>query len=428
VPRFVVMAVEPQISSAALSIRHQSFRRQGLSSITLAAVAGAVLLQFVSRPFVLPALRSCRGTAGRNIGSLSARRAEGYERYDYDSWANAPKDMTVDRDVKVTDIRDLAALLETPDPCNPTENILLMAITYEDGTRLERPNLEDLKKLRPTKLRPVTFHWKDKSTDQTKAPKQYDDIIQRLLNAGPADMEELVRANWKQFDKGFYFRLSELKFECKEDRLREKINNLEKLTIEVMRAAQSQFEKQMPGHAEETMEILNSMIEEDKTTLLWPPPPEAYARLAESCAKMALRNKYEDAWFENTLEVCEQFSKKMTEKNHAQLGLMGQIVMQRLMTEWLRHDSLWDETEEGKFIFQLMSISHEQWAEQLMYYQAPLDTGKLRDELKIISENKIMDLPMGSKLQIYAAKYVQGLNEFVTKKDDILADLKKAQA
>lgn len=35
---------------------------------------------------------------------------------------------------------------------------------------------------------------------------------------------------------------------------------------------------------------------------------------------------------------------------------------------------------------------------------------------------------MGSKLQIYAAKYIQGLNEFVTKKDDLLADVKAAQS
>eukprot|EP00930_Biecheleria_cincta_P057739 TRINITY_DN43621_c0_g1_i1.p1 TRINITY_DN43621_c0_g1~~TRINITY_DN43621_c0_g1_i1.p1 ORF type:complete len:428 (+),score=112.69 TRINITY_DN43621_c0_g1_i1:34-1317(+) len=426
------MTAGPQISSAALPIRNRSWRRQGPFSIARAAVAGAVLLQFVARPFVLPALRSHRGTAGRSTGSVSARRAQAVksffdDRYNYESWEKAQDNEAISRAVKVTDIRDLAALLEMPDPLRPADDMLLVAISYEDGTRLERPTIDDLQKLRPTKLRPVTFHWKDKTREQTKAPKQYDDIIQRLLNAGPADMEELVRANWQQFDKGFYFRLAELKFECQEARLKEKIINLEKLTVEVMRAAQEQFQKQTPQHAEETQEILNSMLEDDKSTLLWPPPPEAYARLAESITKMAVRNKYEDAWFENTLEVCEQFSKGMKEKNHEQLGLMGQIVMQRLITEWLRHDSLWDETEEGRFIFLLMSISHEQWAEQLMYYEAPLDTGKLRDELKIISENKIMDLPMGSKLQIYAAKYIQGLNEFVGKKDDILADLKKTQ-
>merc|ERR1719361_1949477 len=105
-----------------------------------------------------------------------------------------------------------------------------------------------------------------------------------------------------------------------------------------------------------------------------------------------------------------------------QLFGMAQIVMQRSVTEWLRHDTLWEETAEGRFLFLLMDLSHEQWAEQLFLWQEPLDTHRLRDELKIISEAKVVQLPMGSKLQIYAAKYLQGLVEFVENKDKLISE------
>ncbi|CAK0854176.1 unnamed protein product [Prorocentrum cordatum] len=94
------------------------------------------------------------------------------------------------------------------------------------------------------------------------------------------------------------------------------------------------------------------------------------------------------------------------------MNWMTQIVMQRCITEWLRQDTLWEETKEGAFIYRLMSLSHDQWPYQ-MEIEDPLNPDRLRDELKIISENKVMQLPMGSKLQIYAAKYLQGLVEFL---------------
>jgi len=58
--------------------------------------------------------------------------------------------------------------------------------------------------------------------------------------------------------------------------------------------------------------------------------------------------------------------------------------------------------------------------QQLQLEKVPLQTSKLRDELKIISETKVIKLPMASKLQVYAAKYLQGLVEFVDKKDEAL--------
>mmetsp|Transcript_144473 Transcript_144473/g.402478 ORF Transcript_144473/g.402478 Transcript_144473/m.402478 type:complete len:432 (-) Transcript_144473:80-1375(-) len=339
-----------------------------------------------------------------------------------------PQRESADRDVKVTDVRDLNELLKLPNPMKPTLQMQLQAVTLDDGTRIERPTLQDLKQLKPSELRPVTFTWRDKTRTQTRAPKQYDDIIQRLLNAGPADMEDLVRANWKMFDRAFFFRLTELKQDAGDERLREKISNLERLALDIVKAAQAQMRKTLPQHAEDSREIINSMLEGDRQTLLWPPPPEAFSRLAEAITLRATRAKYEDGWFESILEIVERYAKKQEVKQQTQLLGMGQVIMQRLVTEWLRHDGLWEETGEGQFIFRLMSLSHEQWPQQLFLEQAPLDANKLRDELKIISETKVMQLPMGSKLQVYAAKYLQGLVEFIEKKDDLLKQAGMPQA
>lgn len=136
--------------------------------------------------------------------------------------------------------------------------------------------------------------------------------------------------------------------------------------------------------------------QEDGQALLWPPPPEAYARLAKAaearcqlgaCEEITLRatrGKYDDAWFENILEVLERFGSKMQKNSEKEMHAMAQISMQRLVTEWLRHDSLWEdglrrlsmrleqrirpvmaqETAEGRFLSRLMSLSHEQWEQQ----------------------------------------------------------------
>lgn len=326
----------------------------------------------------------------------------------------------LERDVTVNDIRDLNELLKLPNPMKPSAEMQLKAITLDDGTRVERPNIQDLKKLKPSRLRPIIFHWRDKSRTQTRAPKQYDEVIQRLLNAGPADMEDLVRANWKMFDKGFFFRLTELKQDAVDVSLKDKITNLEKIAMDIVAAAQAQMRKSLPEHAKDARQILDSMLEEDGSTLLWPPPPEAYTRMAEAITTLATRVKYEDAWFETMLEICERYARKMEVQGKQQLFGMALVIMQRLVTEWFRNDSLWEETSEGQFIFRLMTLTREQWPQQLFLEQSPLDTYKLRDELKIISENKVVQLPMGSKLQIYAAKYLQELVEFVEKKDDLL--------
>jgi len=326
----------------------------------------------------------------------------------------------LDREVQVTDVRDINELLKLPNPLRPTLEMQLVGITDYQGKYTAYPKVEALRRLAPSKLRPVTFHWKDKTEKQTKAPRQYDDIIQRLLNSGPADVEDLVRANWQQFDKAYFFRLNELKMDTNDLRLKEKIKNLEKMSIDVIKAAQEQTRKTLPEQADDARKILDSMLEPDGDTLLWPPPAGAYGRLAKEVSLRATRNKYEDGWFEGILTLVERFGTKMEVQDKKALLKMAQVCAQRLTTEWLRNDALWEETDEGRFIFRLMNLSHEQWAQQLFLEQTPLDSLKLRDELKIISENKVMALPMGSKLQVYAAKYLQGLVEFVEKKDDLL--------
>mmetsp|Transcript_57781 Transcript_57781/g.179494 ORF Transcript_57781/g.179494 Transcript_57781/m.179494 type:complete len:432 (-) Transcript_57781:135-1430(-) len=374
----------------------------------------------------------------RCLTTLSAERTQWDDPYlaqaadeedDLDESKSATPQMPAnERDVQVTDIRDLNELLRLPNPMKPTAMIQLRALTLDDGSRIERPNIDDLRRLRPSKLRPVTFHWRDRSRVQTKAPKQYDEIIQRLLNAGPADMEDLVRANWQQFDRAFFFRLMELKEDAQDDLIRSKIVALEKLSMEIVSAAQSQMRKSLPEHAKDSREIIDSMLEADRSTLLWPPPGEAFARLAETITVRATRSKYADEWFESMLEIAERYAKKMEVQGKKQLYGMGLIIMQRLVTEWFRHDGLWEETAEGQFIFRLMSLTREQWLAQLFLEQSPLDTYKLRDELKIISENKVVQLPMGSKLQIYAAKYLQELVEFVEQKDELLRKKDEVQA
>lgn len=331
---------------------------------------------------------------------------------------------TISRDVKVTDVRDLNELLKLRNPMSPTDDILLVGITLDDGKRIDRPGVEDLKKLRPSKLRPIWFHWRDKSKIQTKAPRDYDEIISRLLNCGPAELEDMVRANWQTFDRGFYFRIEELKMDCTEPILKQKIENLENMSLEIIKVAQGQMKRTLPQQTKEAQEILSAMLEPDGSgVLLWPAPPAAYQRLAEAVTKYAIRNKYENGWFENVLEVCERFTTKMETQGKAEMVSMGKATMQRLLTEWLRQDSLWEETDSGRFIYKLMSISHEQWPAALQIETAPLDATKLTDELKIISETKVMGLPMGSKLQVYAAKYIQGISEFVSKKDEYLAKM-----
>eukprot|EP00931_Biecheleriopsis_adriatica_P005481 TRINITY_DN10699_c0_g1_i2.p1 TRINITY_DN10699_c0_g1~~TRINITY_DN10699_c0_g1_i2.p1 ORF type:complete len:418 (+),score=109.36 TRINITY_DN10699_c0_g1_i2:73-1326(+) len=370
----------------------------------------------------------------QNLRSRTARFAEEEKKIDWSKkeWMQPYKYDTMEkeaesgtsafkRDVKVTDVRDLNELLKLPDPLAPTGDMLLMAVTLDDGTRIERPDVKFLQKLNPSSIRPVIFHWIDKSEFQTAAPKKYDGLIQRMLNGGPAEMEDIVRANWKAFDQGFFFRLTELKTDTNDERLKEKITNLENMAYELMEKAQEQYAKQFPEQKSDAEGILQAMIEEDGETLLWPPPAEAYGRLANEVELRATRNKYEDGWFENTIQFCEKFAKGMRDKGQEQLALVSQIAMQRVVTEWLRHDTLWEETDEGRFIYRLMSISHEQWREQLLLETSPLDATKIRDELKIISETKIMALPMGSKLQIYASKYIQGVVDFISKKDEILA-------
>lgn len=321
---------------------------------------------------------------------------------------------TNDRTVKVTEPRDIAELLKLPNPLRPTTAIRLAAITLDSGVRLERPSVDELRKLKPTKVRPVFLHWKDKSRVQAKAPREHDEFIRRLLNVGPDDCEELVRANWKQFDKGFFFRLTELREDAPDPRMKQKLSELEKRALEIVAAADRQMRKSVPQQAEDAKDILSAMLESDGETLLWPPPKEAYKRLAERVTKLAIRAKYDNGWFETVLEIMERYGKKMEVQDKKEMNWMTQIVMQRCITEWLRQDTLWEETKEGAFIYRLMSLSHDQWPYQ-MAIEDPLNPDRLRDELKIISENKVMQLPMGSKLQIYAAKYLQGLVEFLEK-------------
>jgi len=185
--------------------------------------------------------------------------------------------------------------------------------------------------------------------------------------------------------------------------------------MEIVAAADRQMRKSVPEQAQAAQEILSAMLEEDGETLLWPPPKEAYKRLAEKITKLAIRAKYDNGWFETLLEVMERYGKKMEVQDKKEMNWMTQIAMQRCITEWLRQDTLWEETKEGAFLFRLMQVSHEQWTYQMNMEKDPLNPDRLRDELKIISENKVMQLPMGSKLQKYAAKYLQGMVEFLEK-------------
>jgi hypothetical protein len=320
-----------------------------------------------------------------------------------------------DRTVKVTELRDIAELLKLPNPLKPTMSIRLAAITLDSGVKLERPSVDELRDLKPSKVRPVFLHWKDQSRVQSKAPKEHDEFIRRLLNVGPEDCEELVRANWQQFDSGFFFRLTELREDTPDARMKEKLTQLEKRALEIVAAADRQMRKSVPEQANDAKEILSSMLETDGETLLWPPPREAYERLAERVKKLAIRANYDNGWFETILEIMERYGKKMEIQDKKEMNWMTQIVLQRCITEWLRQDTLWEETKEGAFIYRLMCISHDQWPLQMSVEKNPLNPDRLRDELKIISENKVMQLPMGSKLQIYAAKYLQGMVEFLEK-------------
>jgi len=384
--------------------------------------AAGLMCQLASQAF-LQGRATLRSSARK--AHCAVRRAATMDDYDTswdDPWEASRANINADdnwmlgefeeRQVRVTDIRDVNELLRLPNPMKPTKEIQLMAITLDDGTRIDRPAAEDLKKLRPSEIRPITFHWADRTQTQTKAPKQYDEIIQRLLNSGPAELEDLVRANWQQFDKGFFFRLLELKKDTTDERLKSKIVNLEQFAMKILEAGRNEMRKMLPQHGKDARAILDAMLEEDGA-LLWPPPPESYKRLAEAVNLRAVRAQHEDGWFETMMELVERFATKMDSQGKKELRQMGQIALQRIVTEWLRHDSLWEETAEGQFLFRLMSISDEQWKVQLAYENEPLDSFKLTEELKIISENRVVKLPMGSKLQKYAAKYLQGIVEFI---------------
>lgn len=349
-----------------------------------------------------------------------AMRADTVEEVEADKESIFEGQDWTERDVKVDSMIDLNELLKLPNPMRPTPQMQLAKVVLDDGTVINRPTIDDVRMLKPTKLRPVTFTWRDKSRTQTNAPRQYDEFIQRLLNSGPADMEELVRANWQKFDRAFFFRITELKSDTKDPRLLEKLRNLEKFCMEIIQKAQDQMQRRVPQDAKDAQDILSSVIEEDGTTMLWPLMPAGYSRLAEAITTRSVRAQYEDGWFETILECMERFGiKAEKDDNKALLGLT-RVAMQRLVTEWLRHDDLWEETREGQFIFRLMTLTAEQWTQQAYLEKEPLDPFKIKEELKIISENKIVKLPMGSKLQIYAAKYVQGLVEFVESKDEFL--------
>lgn len=402
------------------------------SSVAAAALAALGLLLLRGSTVFLGSSKSPRQVfvarhAGRTVNPIDDVQYMQNPNFDTTRNEDHPELEALTRDVKVTDQRDLTELLKLPNPCRPSVEMQLIAITKNDGTRIDYPKTTDLKRLQVSQMNPVVFTWRDRSSVQTMAPKQYDDIISRLLNCGPAEMEDLVRSNWKMFDKAFFFRLTELKEDTNDERLKDKLSGLEKMAIGIVDAARQQTRKSAPESAQDAQDILSAMLEEDGDTLLWPPPKEAYKRMADTLTQRATRAKYADEWFENVMEVCERYGRRMQVEGKNNLFDMTSVVMQRLVTEWLRHDTLWEETDEGKFIYRLMSLSHEQWDAQLGYEQAPLDGAKLRDELKIISENKVVALPMGSKIQGYAAKYIHGLDEFCKAKDEKLASIRKTE-
>merc|ERR1712007_353301 len=93
--------------------------------------------------------------------------------------------------------------------------------------------------------------------------------------------------------------------------------------------------------------------------------------------------------------------------------------MQRVITEWLRRDALWEETKEGKMIFKMLELSDKQWGELFRLSTDAFNVAKAKDEIKIISEMKLITLPIGCKLQMYAAKYLDGLVNFLDAKEKL---------
>lgn len=318
----------------------------------------------------------------------------------------------VERTVKITDARDLHELLAMSNPLMPTGDMALKAITLDNGSRVENPTLRDVKKLRPTKIRPVYFHWWDASKKQSGgAPRDYDKIIQALLNAGDKEREELVCNNWQYFDKSYFFRLIELQKDTTDERLKEKIRQLEIYSVKILQAAQEQVRKTTPDQARDVQTLLYSMLTEDDV-LLWPPYKESWTKLAEEMTTLAKRANHDNAWFENMCELLERYGDQYQKTGETPHVKLAEAVLQRLVSEWLRYDTLWEETKEGQFLFRLMLLRDEQWASQLALEEESLDIVKVREEIKIISENRVINLPVGSKLQVYVAKYLQGLLDF----------------
>lgn len=115
--------------------------------------------------------------------------------YKYDLAEQQPETEALSRDVVVNDVRDLNELLKMNDPICPDDNVLLMAVTLDNGTRIERPTAEDLKVLKPTKLRPVVFHWKDMSALALFRQKERGEARTRRMRRG-ITMSFLALSSW----------------------------------------------------------------------------------------------------------------------------------------------------------------------------------------------------------------------------------------
>jgi len=396
--------------------------------------------------------KACEGFVSLRLQAVPSRwrgrvvaYAQGFGRPDkkskpkFDEWNERTEDLEAERafhgrdpmyrNVEIDDIRDLNELLRVPNPLSPTAHVDLVELITEDGRVIKMPTVKDLKKCNPTEIRPITLRWKDYREDASvmKSPKQYEEMIARLLNSGDAEIQEIVRNNWKYFDKSFYFFLTELIEDATDPRMKEKLTTLNKYTLEILQTAQDQIATKVPDEMEDAKKIMDALLEDGEA--IWPPTAEGWARMAEEVQIRAVRKQYADGWFETMLEACERFglraqnSEKEEDKVYVELARAS---VERLVTEWLRHDSLWEETVEGKFVFKLMNLHQRQWRLALQVevqeQGAPLDAYKIREELKIISETRVVSLPMGSKIQAYAAQYLQGIVNFVSREDELLVN------
>jgi len=326
------------------------------------------------------------------------------------------------REVIVDDREDLNELLRLPDPVSPAEGVVLEQVITDDGRVIMNPDVKDLKGLKISKIRPHKFIWKDtKESTSGEAPKEYDQLIQKIMGASPEELEDIVRMNYNSFDEGFYIRTFMLEKNTDDPGMRQRFKNVRDYVVKIMNAARQQTQMETPKWAIEAEIILRSTIDQGGYQE-WPMKPEVFSNMADTVRRQANMALYDNAWFDQVITMLEVYGAKAKEnKKEVELNICSEV-MQRVITEWLRRDALWEETKEGKMIFRMLELSDKQWADLFRLSSDPFNVAKAKDEIKIISEMKLITLPIGCKLQMYAAKYLDGLVQFLDAKEKLRND------